>query len=87
MRKSTKKLLRILTLLLVVTFTLETTSCTTLRKKENNLVWFPVPDPIVNGEDVVEQDEDLDKVQMPKWYWRQVEMYIIITEANIEKLK
>ena len=68
-------------------FTLVTTSCITLQKKENNLVWFPVPDPIVNGVDVVEQDEDPDKVQMPKWYWQKVQLYIIVTEANIEKLK
>lgn len=67
-------------------FTLEMTSCTSLPKKENNLVWFPVPDPIVNGVDVVEQDEDPDKVQMPKWYWQKVQLYIIVTEANIEKL-
>lgn len=86
MQKSTKKPLKILTLLLVTTFTLATMSCTSLQKKENNLVWFPVPDPIVNGVDVVEQDEDPDKVQMPKWYWRKVQLYIIVAEANIEKL-
>lgn len=63
------------------------TSCTSLPKKENELAWFPVPDPIVNGKDIVEQDEDPDKVQMPKWYWWKVKLYIIVTEANIEKLK
>lgn len=67
-------------------FTQATMSCTSLQKKENNLVWCPVPDPIVNGVDVVEQDEDPDKVQMPKWYWQKVQLYIIVTEANIEKL-
>lgn len=70
-----------------MTFIMETTSCTSLPKKENELAWFPVPDPIVNGKDIVEQDDQPEMVRMPKWYWRKVQLYIIVTEANIEKLK
>ena len=60
------------------------TCCTTLQI-ENNLVWLPVPDPIVNGESVVKLENE--EVKMPYWYWQKIEIYIITTEANKEKLK
>lgn len=70
------------------------TSCTSCPKSENNnLVWFPVPDPIVDGENVlvlVHEGETItakeNGVFVPFWYWQSVELYMITTEANIEKL-
>lgn len=62
------------------------TCCTTLQI-ENNLVWLPVPDPIVNEESVVKIDLTTQEVRMPYWYWQKIEIYIITTEANKEKLK
>ena len=62
------------------------TSCTTLRTNADNLVWASVPDPIVDGRDVVEVNEENATVTMPYWYWLKVEIYISTTEANIEKL-
>lgn len=74
--------------------TLGSMSCTSSPKKENNLYWSPVPDPIVDGELVlikVHEGETITAAEngvfVPAWYWLQVEKYIIITEANIEKLE
>ena len=60
-------------------------TCCTTSRIENNLVWLPVPDPIVNGESVVKLENE--EVKMPYWYWQKIEIYIITTEANKEKLK
>lgn len=54
-------------------------------QSEALLVWLPFPDPIVEGESVVTFDGE--KVSMPYWYWQKLELYIITTEANIEKLE
>jgi hypothetical protein len=54
---------------------------------ENNLIWIPPPDPIINGEQVVRLDRETLTVSMPLWYWQKIEVYIIATEGNKEKLK
>ena len=91
MRKSTKRLFHRLNLSLLAIFTtmslLVLTSCTTLRTDADNLVWAPVPDPIVEGKSVIKEDLTTQTVTMPYWYWLKVEIYMITTEANIEKLK
>lgn len=85
MQKSTKKQLNRLIKLLAVIFTLGITSCTTLQTNPDNLVWLPVPDPIVNGVEIVTEENGV--VKMPSWYWQKVQIYIIVTEGNKEKLK
>lgn len=61
------------------------TSCTTSRKSDS-MIWYPVPDPIVDGEPVVKKNLTTGEVTMPNWYWDKIEVYIIMTEANIMKL-
>ena len=72
--------------MLAMTSMLGLTCCTTLQI-ENNLVWLPVPDPIVDDEPVVKIDLTTETVIMPYWYWQKIEIYIITTEANKKKLK
>lgn len=79
---------------MTLVLTLVLMSCTSLRTNANNLYWSPVPDPIVNGENVlikVHEGETITATEngvfVPAWYWLQIEKYIIITEGNIEKLE
>lgn len=63
------------------------TSCTSCPKKEEtDLIWYPVPNPIVNDVSVVKMDFTTETVFVPFWYWSKIETYIFITEANIKKL-
>lgn len=62
------------------------TSCMTSRTNADNLVWVAVPDPIVEGQSVIKEDLTTETVTLPYWYWLKVEIYMIKTESNIDKL-
>lgn len=85
-KKQLKKSKALTLAIMLVILIIPLISCTSLRKKNNNnYVWIPVPDPIVDGQSVVVLEGD--EVKMPLWYWKKIVTYITVTEANIEKLE
>lgn len=52
----------------------------------NDMVWIPPPNPFIDGEQVVRIDMTVQEVTLPYWYWKNIELYIFVTEANLKKL-
>lgn len=59
------------------------TSCMSTQQGTQK-VNIKVPDPIVNGESVLEYNEKTQKVEVPFWYWKQITSYIIDTQELLE---
>lgn len=75
LQRKKKKLIQVIKLTIL---TILLTCCTTTRKIEAE-----VPNPIVNGESVVEYDETTDEVKMPFWYWKKIVEFIIEVKEKL----
>ena len=71
-------------ILLILTTLLS--SCKSLPKDNEMLVWAKFPSPMVNGESVIRFNAETKEVTMPISYWRSIVFYVADTEANIKIL-